>query len=180
MSAAAKGGVAQVSNGALDTVTAPWGGWDGFKDAVTCASCGMPGDGSIDSVLVALPAFAPMMANFSRGAAAANTARGTTTVYQSVTATGRVQYVGITNNIVRRAAEHLRTSGIAIEKVLGGLRRGDARAIEQALIDYHGLSKNGGTLLNRINSISPLNPNYNSKLARGYELLQSAGIIAPR
>lgn len=49
----------------------------------------------------------------------------------------------------------------------------DARAVEQALIKTHGLGRNGGTLLNRINSISPLSPTYKDQLASGYELLQS-------
>ena len=47
--------------------------------------------------------------------------------------------------------------------------------VEQALIEIHGLGKNGGTLLNRINSISPTNPVYSSQLQRGYELLKSIG-----
>ena len=38
------------------------------------------------------------------------------------------------------------------------LSREDARAVEQALIEIHGLSKNGGTLMNRINSIARSNP----------------------
>jgi len=34
------------------------------------------------------------------------------------------------------------------------LLRADARAVEQTLIDYHGLGKDGGTLINMINFIS--------------------------
>lgn len=86
-----------------------------------------------------------------------------------------MQYAGITNNLARRAAEHLRGRGIQIEKLMGGLSRTDARAVEQALIEVHGLGKNGGTLLNRINSIAPTNPSYSQQLQRGYELLQSIG-----
>jgi hypothetical protein len=37
---------------------------------------------------------------------------------------------------------------------MDGLSRTDARAVEQALIVSYGLGKNGGTLLNRINSIA--------------------------
>jgi len=51
----------------------------------------------------------------------------------------------------------------------------DAHAVEQALIEIHGLGKNGGTLLNRINSIYPLSPAYADQLRRGYELLKSIG-----
>ena len=40
----------------LNTVTAPWGGVEGFKNAVTCIwKCGLPGDGSIDAQLGAFP-----------------------------------------------------------------------------------------------------------------------------
>jgi hypothetical protein len=63
----------------------------------------------------------------------------------------------------------------AAPKVLGGLSRSDARAMEQALIEVHGLIKNGGTLMNVINSIAKTNPIYAESLARGYELLQTVG-----
>ncbi|NCB19980.1 MAG: hypothetical protein EOM61_10225, partial [Bacteroidia bacterium] len=106
------------------------------------------------------------------GANAAKT--GGNIVYHSVEA-GVTQYVGITNNLARRAAEHLGTKGIKIEPLMQGLTRSDARAVEQALIEIHGLGKNGGTLLNRINSISPTNPTYGSQLQRGYDLLKSIG-----
>lgn len=55
------------------------------------------------------------------------------------------------------------------------LSRSDSRAVEQALIEAHGLGKNGGTLMNKINSISKTNPNYAKQLQRGHELLQSIG-----
>jgi hypothetical protein len=99
----------------------------------------------------------------------------TNTVYRSLTAAGEVQYVGITNNLARRAAEHLASKGIQIEKLMGGLARADARAVEQTLIEIHGLEKSGGTLINQINSIASSNPAYASQLQRGYELLQSIG-----
>jgi RHS repeat-associated protein len=100
---------------------------------------------------------------------------GQKTVYRSVNAAGEIQYVGITNNLARRAAEQLRTRGIQVEKLTGALNACDARAVEQALIEIHGLGKNGGTLLNRINSISRRNPAYAFQLKRGLELLQSVG-----
>jgi hypothetical protein len=96
-------------------------------------------------------------------------------VYRSVNAAEDVQYVGITNNLARRAADHLRTKGIQIEKLMGGLSRSDARAVEQALIEIHGLGTNGGTLLNRINSIAQSNPSYAYQVRRGYDLLRSIG-----
>ncbi len=96
-------------------------------------------------------------------------------VYRSVDEAGRVQYVGITNKLARRQAEHLRARGMHIEKLLGGLSRSDARAVEQALIEIHGLAKKGGSLLNKINSIATTNPEYARLLERGYKLLQSVG-----
>jgi hypothetical protein len=90
-------------------------------------------------------------------------------------AAGKVEYVGITNNLARRAAEHLSERGFQIEKVLGNLSRSDAHAVEQVLIHIHGLEKNGGTLLNRINSIARSNPTYAEQVKRGYELLKSIG-----
>jgi RHS repeat-associated protein len=98
------------------------------------------------------------------------------TVYRSLDEAGEVQYVGITTNLERRAAEHLADTGIEIEEINGltGLSRGDARAVEQTLIDTYGLGKNGGSLLNKINSISPTRdtPFYLDSLLRGRELLQ--------
>ena len=100
---------------------------------------------------------------------------GGTTVYRSRDAGGNIQYVGITDKLARRAAEHLRGKGIRVEKVMGGLSRSDARAVDQALIQIHGLGKNGGTLLNRINSIAQTNPRYAAQVQRGYDLLKTIG-----
>jgi predicted GIY-YIG superfamily endonuclease len=105
-------------------------------------------------------------------------ASGTTTVYRSINAAGKVQYVGITNDLARRAAEHLTEKGIRIQKLMGGLSRSDARAVEQALIEIHDLQKQGGTLINKINSISKKNPEYAKQLQRGLELLQEVGYDA--
>jgi hypothetical protein len=89
----------------------------------------------------------------------------------------RVVYVGITNNFAVRAATHLRKKGIQIEKIPGfaNLSRSDARAVEQVLIEHFGLGKNGGSLINRINSISEKRPHYGAALQRGLELLESVG-----
>lgn len=99
---------------------------------------------------------------------------GGNSVYRSVNAVGDVNYVGITNNLERRAAEHLNQKGIVIDVVpgLGNLSRTDTRAVEQTLIEFHGLSSNGGTLMNRINSISTSNPVYSGALQRGADLLR--------
>jgi len=108
-------------------------------------------------------------------AATKATTSGLNVVYRSITGAGVTQYVGITNNLARRAAEQLASRGIQIEKLLGGLSREDARAVEQTLIELNGLGKNGGTLLNRINSIAASNPTYAQQLQRGQQLLQSIG-----
>jgi hypothetical protein len=103
---------------------------------------------------------------------------GNVSVYRSVNAAnGEVNYVGITVNFEARAAAHLRTRGISIQPVKGleNLARADARAVEQVLIQFYGLGKNGGTLLNMINSIASSNPGYANALKRGAYLLSRAG-----
>lgn len=107
--------------------------------------------------------------------AAQGPAGGSHSVYVSVTSQGKVQYVGLTNDLARRAAEQLRLKGLNIEKLLAHLSREDARAVEQALIELHGLAQNGGTLLNRINSIARSNPKYANMVRRGRALLESIG-----
>lgn len=87
----------------------------------------------------------------------------------------KIIYVGITNNFAIRAAVHYRKRGIKIEPLLEKLSRADARAVEQALIETFGLGKNGGPLINRINSIAKTNPMYAESLKRGYELLKTVG-----
>ena len=99
---------------------------------------------------------------------------GENIVYHSIK-NGVTQYVGITNNLARRAAQHLAKKGITISPLMKNLTRADARAVEQALIVIHKLGKKGGTLLNKINSISPKRPDYARQLQRGYELLKSVG-----
>jgi len=89
---------------------------------------------------------------------------------------GITRYVGITDDIVKRGQAHLRERGIIIDQIPGmaNLSRADARAVEQTLINYHGLGKNGGTLINKINSISAVkNPTkYEEALVRGAMLLR--------
>jgi hypothetical protein len=112
----------------------------------------------------------------AQGPGSGNSSSGQTSVYTSRDpVTKEVRYVGITNELARRMLEHLRSKGIRINKLMGNLSREDARAVEQALIEIHGLRKNGGTLMNRINSISPSNPSYAAMLRRGLELLESVG-----
>lgn len=102
---------------------------------------------------------------------------GNTTVYQSFDNLGNVNYVGITDNFSQRAATHLREKGISIEPISGlqGVSRTDARAVEQVLIENYGLGKNGGTLLNQINSISPNNSIYSNSILRGQQIINGLG-----
>jgi len=99
-------------------------------------------------------------------------------VYRSFNeVTGEVNYVGITNNFERRAGEHLRVKGIQIEEIdnMPPLSRSDARAVEQTLFELHKLKKNGGTLINKINSIAKANPKYEDAIRRGGEILIEIG-----
>ena len=103
---------------------------------------------------------------------------GDVLVYRSINpANGQVQYVGITKNLQARAAAHLREKGIRITKIakLENLSRDDARAVEQVLIEFYGIGKKGGSLMNLINSISPKNPKYADALRRGRQILAAAG-----
>lgn len=104
-------------------------------------------------------------------AAAALPASGNTTVYMAKNGTG-VEYVGITDDVERRSLEH-RKSGRSITPIRGleDISRADARSVEQVLIEEYGLSRNGGTLSNAINSISRRNPIYVSAVERGRAIL---------
>lgn len=102
---------------------------------------------------------------------------GKTCVYSCVI-DGVTRYVGITDDILKRGQAHLRQKGITIDDIAGlqNLSREDARAVEQTLINYHGLGKDGGTLINKINSISATRQptKYEQALIRGSQLLKNA------
>jgi RHS repeat-associated protein len=129
----------------------------------------------LDAVSAGFSIAAKQIAKMTVTKAVINT--GDNFVYLSKNADGVTQYVGITNDIARRQAEHLASKGIQIEPLFTNLSRYDARAVEQALIEIHRLSKNGGTLINMINSISKNNPIYSEAIKRGYELLELIGYI---
>jgi filamentous hemagglutinin len=101
---------------------------------------------------------------------------GRTCVYSCVVE-GETRYVGITDDITKRGQAHMREKAITINGIDGlkGLSRSDARAVEQTLIEYYGLGKNGGSLMNKINSISPTKSptKYEQALLRGAEILHS-------
>ena len=101
-----------------------------------------------------------------------------TAVYTSVNkGTGEVQYVGITKRLKKRAAEHARTKKIKVNVIRGleNLSRDDARSVEQVLIEMYKLKKEGGTLMNKINSISKTNPKYADSLKNGIKILKERG-----
>lgn len=111
-----------------------------------------------------------------KGAVEVAASAGRTSVYSSVE-NGVTKYVGITDDFATRSATHLRQRGLSVLELPGltGLSRADARAVEQVLIEHHGLGKNGGSLLNKINSIARDNPIYDAAVQRGRDLLRQAG-----
>lgn len=142
--------------------------------------------GQVQSVAVSAEgaftiALAPSaVAMTAQGPSGGNPSSGQTSVYISRhPVTKEVHYVGITDEMARRTAEHLRLKGIRIDELMSNLSREDARAVEQALIEIHGLGKNGGSLMNRINAIARSNPKYAVMLRRGLELLESIGYTGP-
>ena len=58
---------------------------------------------------------------------------------------------------------------------LARLTRLEARSVEQVLIEFHGFTRNGGTLLNKINSIARTDDGYAKALRTGCRLLRKAG-----
>ncbi|TGD56530.1 DUF6443 domain-containing protein [Flavobacterium humi] len=89
-------------------------------------------------------------------------AEGTYSVYQGFDSMGTVKYAGITSrNPFVRFAEHLSSFGqkstldYQVMEGATNLSRQQARVLEQTLINQYGLEKNGGQLINKINSIAP-------------------------
>ena len=109
------------------------------------------------------------------GVGAANAAIGVTySVYRSISQAS--DYVGITNNVARRASEHLKgPHRIEIAPLVSGLTRMQARGVEQVLIETLGLKKEGGALVNRINSVARDNPDYDKMKAMGLAILREIG-----
>ncbi len=92
---------------------------------------------------------------------------------------GSVEYVGITNNAKRRKNQH-GAVGRQTETIQGMTRmsRFDAHSVEQALIRRHRMVEQGGTLSNKINSVSRRDPLYGAYLARGHYLLGKQSLKA--
>ncbi len=124
-------------------------------------------------------AFGAALPGGSKGAKNGLGVAANTTVYQAFGNNGEVIYVGITKRFAARAAEHLRRpgGGFVIDRIRGleKLSRADARKAEQALIVLNGLGKEGGSLVNKINSISKDNPAYAQLLKEGMNLLRKVG-----
>ncbi|MGH3712308.1 MAG: GIY-YIG nuclease family protein [Micromonosporaceae bacterium] len=78
-----------------------------------------------------------------------NNAKAPVHVYLGLNKSGEPIYVGITNNLKRRSAQHGARFAGGLQAVGKPVTRGEARAIEQALI------KNNPGYTNNINSISP-------------------------
>lgn len=97
-------------------------------------------------------------------------------VYRSInTETKAVQYIGQTGRFGKRAVEQ--AGRFVIERIpgLSSLTKGEARSVEQVLIEFHKLGKNGGSLLNKINSIARKNPIYARSMREGAEILRKVG-----
>ena len=123
-----------------------------------------------------------LCAAYNKAALAASTASaalntGPTTIYRSVDEAGNVNYVGITNDVERRAGEQFRGKGINIEEIpgLNKLSRPTARAVEQVLLNRYGFLRSGGQLLNAANSVGKANPLLGAALECGQALLAAAG-----
>jgi len=103
-----------------------------------------------------------------------------TTVVYIGTKKGKKVYAGITKDPERRQVQHLAPGGkgVTIERISEKLTRGEARAIEQALIKRAGGAKAPG-FLNEINSISPKHSYYEDAAEWGEAWLTSHNIPYP-
>lgn len=86
-------------------------------------------------------------------------------------------YAGITNNLARRGAQHGDRFVIKPVTGTGGVTRGQARAIEEALIKRAGgVQREGGSYENLYHSISPDHPYYQQAVEWGEQWLQGMGL----
>lgn len=96
-------------------------------------------------------------------------------IYFRVDSDGHADYVGITKDVERRKKEHRRTVDYEMDlKVVAVQKRGQARAIEQYLIERC------PEFANVINSISPLRLMYKDALAEGEQLAKDLKIRIPK
>jgi RHS repeat-associated protein len=92
---------------------------------------------------------------------------------------GKTIYVGITNNLERRAVEQLKNLGVQIRPIANGLSRDQARGVEQAVINNLKRTSEGGPLVNRINSIRAGSETYRQYVPFGETLLHNIGNRIP-
>jgi hypothetical protein len=83
---------------------------------------------------------------------------------------GKPVYAGITTNIDRRSSQHGARFDQLQQVTTAPLTRGQARAIEQALIE-----RNGASFENKINSISPTHSYYDDAVSWGEAWLSQNG-----
>lgn len=103
-------------------------------------------------------------------------------VYAGRTPTGAGSYVGITNNLAQRTAQHASAGREFIPEAIkgaSGLTRGEARAVEEACIVKGGFRAAGGSLENSIHSMSPKQPYYEPAVTAGEALLKKGGGRCP-
>ncbi|MBG0831639.1 hypothetical protein HS041_28315 [Planomonospora sp. ID67723] len=93
------------------------------------------------------------------------------TVYVGYDASGNIIYVGITKNFAKRSQQH--GARFTMRAIANGLTRGEARAIEQAVIHRHMMGGGRFNLTNKINSISPKHPYYQNMVNWGVRWLRS-------
>ena len=98
-------------------------------------------------------------------AAAEKTAEGSSkhnnSVYVLRDKSGKVQYVGRTTNVARRAKAHEANparAGLELEVIQPNLDYAQARAVEQAAMTYYHTINTANKMNNQINGISPNNP----------------------
>ncbi|MFD7658351.1 RHS repeat-associated core domain-containing protein [Actinosynnema sp. NPDC059797] len=140
-----------------------WGGV-GASAAAGCAMGALGGLGALGRAGKALDAMPPFPKALTQG----RNAEAGVDVYQGVR-NGESVYSGITNNPARRAAEHTgRDFDLTTITKNGSVTRGEARAIEQALIN-----RNRGE--NIRNSISPKHPYYDQAVKWGEAWLNRNG-----
>ncbi len=110
-----------------------------------------------------VPAAAPIVNKLIEGPANTN-------VYLGVKE-GAANYVGITNNVAARAAQHGARFDTLRTITDNPVTRNQGRAIEQVLIEQN------PQFANKINSISPNNPLYKDAISWGTEWLKRNGFM---
>jgi RHS repeat-associated protein len=100
-------------------------------------------------------------------------------VYYARTPQGQY-YIGVTSNYIAREAQHLSRFRIQAITGLPKMNYAAAKGVEQLLIEN--IRRSGGSLLNKINSISPKNPYYKKFTDMGHDILNkcsAAGLALP-